>query len=69
VALKQILKDILGDNIDKIALLYGGSVNEKNAKDILQVRNVDGVLVGGASLDPQKFYTIVQSTPEYIKAK
>jgi triosephosphate isomerase len=48
--------------------LYGGSVNEKNAVDILKVTNVNGVLVGGASLDPQKFYTIIQSTPEYQKA-
>jgi triosephosphate isomerase len=48
--------------------LYGGSVNEKNAAEILKVKNVDGVLVGGASLDPQKFYQIIQSTPEYQKA-
>lgn len=68
VAIKNILNRLLSIHADKVALLYGGSVNEKNAVDILKVTNVNGVLVGGASLDPQKFYTIIQSTPEYQKA-
>jgi triosephosphate isomerase len=50
-------------------LLYGGSVNDKNAPEILRVKNVDGVLVGGASLDAKKFYHIIQSVPEYSQAK
>jgi len=41
------------------AVLYGGSVNEKNAAEILAAKNVDGVLVGGASLDADKFMTII----------
>lgn len=35
----------------EIVLLYGGSVNAKNAQEILSIASVDGVLVGGASLD------------------
>ncbi|GHU35125.1 hypothetical protein FACS1894166_13310 [Bacilli bacterium] len=45
--------------------MYGGSANENNAASIMAIKGVDGVLVGGASLDPQKFYTIAKATPEY----
>lgn len=41
-----------------VPILYGGSVNEKNASVIINLKNVDGVLVGGASLDPEKFAQI-----------
>ncbi|GAA1050618.1 triose-phosphate isomerase [Arthrobacter russicus] len=45
---------------DKIRLLYGGSVKASNAAAILRERDVDGVLVGGASLDPAEFANIVR---------
>ena len=41
-----------------IMVLYGGSVNSKNAKDILSAPYVDGVLIGGASLDVKEFTKI-----------
>ena len=41
-------------------LLYGGSVKAANAASILQERDVDGVLVGGASLDVAEFASIVR---------
>jgi triosephosphate isomerase (TIM) len=41
-----------------LKILYGGSVNEKNAHSILQIPNVDGLLVGGASLKPEQFIQI-----------
>lgn len=44
-----------------VPVLYGGSANEKNAKDILAVKGVDGVLVGGASLDVDKFATMINA--------
>ena len=44
----------------KVRLLYGGSVKANNAAAILQERDVDGVLVGGASLDPAEFANIVR---------
>lgn len=43
-----------------ITLLYGGSVNEGNSGDILAISNVDGVLVGGASLSTEKIEIIYQ---------
>ena len=46
---------------NQMRLLYGGSVSAENAKDILHSKNVDGVLVGGASLVMDKFLKIIQS--------
>jgi triosephosphate isomerase len=43
---------------DKCQILYGGSVKPDNARAILQQPDVDGALVGGASLDPQGFFAI-----------
>lgn len=42
-------------------LLYGGSVTSKNVKGFTQMSSIDGVLVGGASLDAQEFYAIIQN--------
>lgn len=42
-------------------ILYGGSVNPANAAAILGLADVDGALVGGASLDPDAFWAIAQS--------
>lgn len=45
--------------IEGIRLLYGGSVNPHNAKTFLELTHVDGLLVGGASLDVQSFVEII----------
>lgn len=45
--------------IPSTRIIYGGSVKDSNAKEILSLDFVDGVLVGGASLDPAEFLTIV----------
>jgi len=42
-----------------LRILYGGSVNATNAKEILALNNVDGVLVGGASLKASDFLSII----------
>jgi Triosephosphate isomerase len=52
-------KDI--KKIDEYKLLYGGSVNSKNARDIMNLENVDGVLVGGASLKADQFSEILKA--------
>lgn len=46
---------------DKVHILYGGSVKENNAKELMEAMDIDGVLVGGASLDAASFAKIVQS--------
>ena len=50
----------LGD-ADNVRILYGGSVKGANSAEILAVPNVDGALVGGASLNPEDFWTIAQN--------
>jgi triosephosphate isomerase len=49
----------------KICVLYGGSVNADNAEEILSLRNVDGVLVGGACLEIEKFKPIINQASRY----
>jgi len=44
-----------------ISILYGGSMNEKNAFDLLAQPDIDGGLIGGASLVPQKFVQIIEA--------
>ncbi len=46
-----------------VRILYGGSVNPGNAAAILALADVDGALVGGASLDAQAFWSIARSCP------
>jgi triosephosphate isomerase len=44
---------------NEIKFIYGGSVNEKNAYYYLISNDIDGILPGGASLDPERFYKII----------
>ncbi len=53
------LKDRFGDEADGMRLLYGGSVKPSNADEIFGVSNVDGALVGGASLKAEDFGGII----------
>ena len=46
-----------------IRILYGGSVTPDNAAEFARQSEIDGALVGGASLDPQKFLQIVHAAP------
>lgn len=56
---KEITK-MYGDDIaDEILILYGGSVKPENITEIMDGDEVDGALVGGASLDPEKFMQII----------
>ncbi len=50
-----------GDRAAEVPLLYGGSVKPDNAAELLSAPEVDGVLVGGASLDPESFARIAES--------
>ena len=45
---------------DKLRILYGGSVKPENAKALMSQEEIDGALVGGASLDPKSFTAIVK---------
>ncbi|WP_164114694.1 triose-phosphate isomerase [Sphingorhabdus sp. Alg239-R122] len=60
-ALRAALTDRIGSDGDNMRILYGGSVNGGNASEILTLDNVDGALVGGASLTADKFLPILEA--------
>ena len=54
------IKEYLKTNYNCICkVLYGGSVNEKNIKELKSIQGIDGFLIGGASLDATKFYNLI----------
>ena len=58
-AIRQMLEQRLGEDGQRVRILYGGSVKAQNAKAIFGVSNVDGALVGGASLKACDFAGII----------
>lgn len=61
-SIRRAVASIYGDAAaEKIIIQYGGSMNDKNASELLAKENVDGGLIGGASLIPEKFTAIVDA--------
>ena len=58
---RDVLKDLAGDKAAHIPVLYGGSVSRGNVAELIHAPEVDGVLVGGASLDADGWATIVRA--------
>ena len=58
---RELMREIMGTKADETPLLYGGSVKPANAGSILLLDNVDGVLVGGASLKADSFTQIINA--------
>jgi len=56
--IRERLAQRFGSGAAGIRILYGGSVKPSNAKDLLAQENVDGALVGGASLNADEFLAI-----------
>lgn len=59
--IRKELKKILGPKATSISILYGGSCNENNAKEIFSCKDVDGGLIGGASLKASSFLKIIDA--------
>ena len=58
--IRNKIAQIYGQNVaDRVIIQYGGSVKAKNAKELFSMSDIDGGLVGGASLDPEEFSNIV----------
>ena len=58
----SIITEVISEKIkitNHLYILYGGSVNSDNAADIIAIKNVDGFLIGGASLDARSFALII----------
>ena len=53
------VRDLYGDTADAMRIQYGGSVKPGNIADLMAMPEIDGALVGGASLDPDDFARIV----------
>ena len=62
--MRQAMIDKYGEFGHDIRLIYGGSVGESNVKSFMEVEGLNGVLVGGASLDDKVFSDIVQKISE-----
>ena len=61
-AIRRVIEHMFGANIaSQLRILYGGSVNVKNVESLLSMSDIDGALVGGASLDPTSFLTLVRA--------
>ena len=59
--LRRRLRTVVGEAADEMLLLYGGSVKADNAKTLFACANIDGGLVGGASLKADEFLAIARA--------
>jgi triosephosphate isomerase len=61
VFIRKTLGDMFDDKTaDSVRILYGGSVKPENIKELMAKKDINGALVGGASLDPESFAKIVK---------
>ena len=63
--IRNLIKSNYGiENSERVKILYGGSVKSNNAKEIFSLKDVDGGLIGGASLNASDFSEIVKAANE-----
>ncbi len=61
--IREIISETFSAEVcEKIRIQYGGSVNENTVKDIMKMEDIDGVLVGGASLEPKRFGQLIKNS-------
>lgn len=66
---RATLASLYGDDVaQQVRIQYGGSVKPKNVEELMSQPEIDGGLVGGASLDPQSFITLVEVTSRLAKS-
>ena len=61
--IRRVLAGLVGEEAQAVRILYGGSVKPDNATQLLAQDNVDGALVGGASLKAEDFLAIAAACP------
>ena len=60
--IRHTLREIADDSTaERVRIQYGGSVKPENARELMNQGDIDGALVGGASLDPRSFSRIVKA--------
>ncbi|PKM71974.1 MAG: triose-phosphate isomerase [Firmicutes bacterium HGW-Firmicutes-16] len=63
--IRSVIREKRGARVARsVSILYGGSMNPKNAKELLSMPDIDGGLIGGASLKPQDFAQIISAVTE-----
>ena len=68
--IRDLLKELEGDDFaEAVRILYGGSVKPNNAAEIMAQRDVDGALVGGASLEVESFMELVEAARETVPSE
>ena len=59
---RSVIKDMFGSSVaEEIRILYGGSVKPSNIEELMSKENIDGGLVGGASLEAESFLKLVKA--------
>ena len=67
--IRQLLRESMGDGFaDGVRILYGGSVKPSNAAEIMAQQDVDGALVGGASLEVESFVELIGAAQDAVSA-
>ena len=59
--IRSILSQLYGEKANSVSIIYGGSMNENNAAELLAEPDIDGGLIGGASLKPLSFSKIIDA--------
>jgi len=68
-SIRELLKEIGGDDLaEGVRILYGGSVKPDNVGEIMAQDDVDGALVGGASLEVESFMQLVEAARETVSS-
>jgi triosephosphate isomerase (TIM) len=68
--IRDLLRELRDDGFaDGVRILYGGSVKPENAAEIMAKEDVDGALVGGASLDVESFMQLVEAAQETVPSE
>lgn len=67
--IRHTLEEIFGEAGARIPLLYGGSVNPGNAKELIIQRDIDGLFVGRSAWDADKFNTLIRDAIDACRAE
>jgi len=67
--IRQLLSESMGDLASQIRIVYGGSMNPGNVHELLREKDIDGGLIGGASLKPQDFSALIEAGIERANLK
>ena len=60
--IRKVIGEVYGEAVaEAVTVQYGGSMNAKNCEELLSKKDVDGGLIGGASLVPEKFVKIIEA--------